>query len=51
MNTPLPYSHQSIDESDIAEVVGVLKSGFLTTGPKVREFEKSMIIIIIDNNR
>ena len=42
MNTPLPYGHQSIDESDIAEVVGVLKSDFLTTGPKVREFEKAL---------
>lgn len=35
----LPYGHQSIDQSDVDAVVGALHSEWLTTGPKVREFE------------
>lgn len=35
----LPYGRQAIDERDIAAVVDVLQSDWLTTGPKVREFE------------
>ena len=34
-----PYSRQQIDEDDIAAVVETLRSSFLTTGPKVVEFE------------
>lgn len=37
----LPYAHQSLDDDDIAAVVEVLKSDWLTTGPKVAEFEES----------
>jgi len=36
----LPYGTQWIDEDDIAAVVDVLRSDWLTTGPKVPEFEK-----------
>ena len=36
----LPYGRQSLDESDIAAVVDVLKSDWLTTGPKIGEFEE-----------
>lgn len=36
----LPYARQSVDESDIAAVVEVLCSPFLTTGPKIQEFEQ-----------
>ena len=39
-NTLLPYGHQCIDEGDIKAVVDVLRSDWLTTGPKVAEFEK-----------
>jgi len=39
--TPLPYGRQSIEESDIQAVVDVLRSDWLTTGPKVSEFEES----------
>ena len=39
-NTLLPYGHQCIDEDDIKAVVDVLHSDWLTTGPKVAEFEK-----------
>ena len=35
-----PYGRQSIDEDDIAAVVETLKADFLTTGPKIEEFEK-----------
>lgn len=39
--TLLPYGCQSVDEQDIQAVVEVLKSDWLTTGPKVLEFEQS----------
>jgi UDP-4-amino-4,6-dideoxy-N-acetyl-beta-L-altrosamine transaminase len=35
----LPYGRQSIDESDIAAVAGVLRGDWLTTGPAVEAFE------------
>ncbi|HAA93601.1 MAG TPA: UDP-4-amino-4,6-dideoxy-N-acetyl-beta-L-altrosamine transaminase, partial [Rhodospirillaceae bacterium] len=35
----LPYSRQHVGEDDIAAVADVLRSDFLTTGPKVDEFE------------
>lgn len=35
----LPYGRQTVDESDIDAVVQVLRSDWLTTGPKVAEFE------------
>jgi len=39
--TPLiPLSLPDIDDADIAEVVKVLRSGRLTLGPKVEEFER-----------
>ena len=38
----IPYSHQWIDNKDIKEVVKVLKSDWLTQGPKVEEFEKAI---------
>lgn len=37
----LPYAHQSIDEDDIRAVVEVLRSDWVTTGPKVAEFEEA----------
>jgi perosamine synthetase len=37
----LPYGRQSIDEDDIQAVVDVLRSDWLTTGPKVGEFEEA----------
>lgn len=38
--TLLPYGRQSIDEVDIDAVADALRSGWLTTGPKVVEFER-----------
>ena len=40
--TLLPYGRQSIDESDIQAVVDTLLSDWLTTGPKVAEFEEAI---------
>lgn len=36
----IPYGRQSINDDDINAVVEVLKSDFLTTGPKIAEFEE-----------
>jgi len=38
----IPYGHQKIDRNDIKEVIKVLKSDWLTQGPKVLEFEKAL---------
>ncbi len=38
----IPYGRQTIEEDDIQAVVEVLKSDFLTTGPKVKEFERAV---------
>lgn len=38
----IPYSRQHIDEEDIQAVVEVLKSDWLTQGPKVLAFEKAL---------
>jgi len=38
--TLLPYGRQSLDDEDIQAAVDVLKSDWLTTGPKVGEFEE-----------
>jgi UDP-4-amino-4,6-dideoxy-N-acetyl-beta-L-altrosamine transaminase len=40
-DTLLPYGRQSVDESDIQAVVETLRSDWLTTGPKVAEFEEA----------
>jgi len=37
----LPYGRQAISEEDIQAVVGILRSDWLTTGPKVNEFEEA----------
>lgn len=43
MSAPfLPYGRQNIDEADIAAVVEVLKSDFLTQGPAIGRFEKAV---------
>ena len=40
MNT-IPYGRHSINEEDIAEVVKVLQSDYLTQGPNIEAFEKA----------
>lgn len=39
---PIPYGRQWIDQDDIAAVIEVLKSDWITQGPKVEEFEKAL---------
>lgn len=39
--TPIPYGCQIIDDQDIASVAEALRSAWLTTGPKVGEFERA----------
>ena len=36
------YGRQSVDDRDISAVIEVLKSPFLTSGPKVKEFEQAL---------
>jgi dTDP-4-amino-4,6-dideoxygalactose transaminase len=39
----LPYALPSIGEEEIAEVVDTLRSGWVTTGPKVKRFENDFV--------
>ena len=36
----IPFSPPDISEEEIEEVISALKSGWITTGPKTKEFEK-----------
>jgi UDP-4-amino-4,6-dideoxy-N-acetyl-beta-L-altrosamine transaminase len=38
----IPYGRQYIDNEDISEVIKVLKSDYITQGPKVKEFEEKL---------
>jgi len=38
----IPYSRQCIDKKDIEKVTEVLKGKFVTTGPKIQEFESKI---------
>ena len=40
--TVIPYGKQSISEEDIEAVCSVLRSDWLTQGPKVKEFEEAL---------
>jgi UDP-4-amino-4,6-dideoxy-N-acetyl-beta-L-altrosamine transaminase len=42
VNKPIPYSRQSIDKDDIAAVVSVLESDYLTQGPAIGMFEAAV---------
>jgi dTDP-4-amino-4,6-dideoxygalactose transaminase len=42
MSNFLPFSRPTIDEATIASVAEVLRSGWITSGPKVQEFEKQL---------
>lgn len=41
-NTFLPFSKPSISNGAIAEVVACLQSGWITTGPRVQQFEQAL---------
>ena len=38
----IPFSPPSINQEDINNVIEVLKSGWITTGPKTKQFEKDI---------
>jgi len=38
----IPYGHHWLDEEDIQAVVDVLRSNWITQGPKIEEFEKAL---------
>ncbi|OGT03498.1 MAG: aminotransferase DegT [Gallionellales bacterium RIFCSPLOWO2_02_60_31] len=42
MSDFLPFSRPTIDEATIASVAEVLRSGWITSGPKVQEFEAKL---------
>ncbi len=42
MHHYIPYAQQWVDEEDIQEVLETLKSDYLTTGPKINEFEDKL---------
>ena len=42
----LPFTRPHIDEATIAGVVEVLRSGWITSGPKVKEFEASLSALL-----
>jgi len=48
--TLLPYGRQSVDEDDIQAVVSVLRSDWLTTGPKIAEFEEAFAALVGASN-
>jgi len=35
----IPFARPAIDEDEIAEVVDSLRNGWVTTGPKAKQFE------------
>ena len=41
-NSVINYGKHSIDKNDIKSVISVLKSNFLTQGPKIQEFEDAL---------
>ena len=44
MLSKFPYSRQKVDKEDIDSVTKVLRSDFLTQGPKSVEFEKKLSV-------
>ena len=50
MNKFIPYGRQDISKSDIKSILSVLKSDFLTQGPKVVEFENKVAQMVETKN-
>ena len=42
MNKTIPYGRQSINGNDINQIIKVASGNYLTTGPKIIEFEKKI---------
>jgi len=45
-NRVIPYGRQWVDEEDIQAVIEVLRSDWLTTGPKISEFEQACAEVV-----
>jgi dTDP-4-amino-4,6-dideoxygalactose transaminase len=45
-DTFLPFSHPLIGEEEINEVVDALRTGWITTGPKVKRFEEEFATFV-----
>lgn len=43
MSKPIPFSPPYVDEDSINEVIDTLKSGWITTGPKVKKLEEEVV--------
>ena len=46
MTNFLSFHRADVGDEEVAEVVDVLRSGWLTTGPKVREFEQEFAAMV-----
>src|SRR5574342_107376 len=46
MDSFLQFHRPDVGDEEVAEVVDVLRSGWLTTGPKVREFEREFAAMV-----
>jgi dTDP-4-amino-4,6-dideoxygalactose transaminase len=46
MNRKIPFHIPSIGEEEIAELVDTLRNGWLTTGPKTKQFEKDFAAFV-----
>ena len=42
MSKPIPFSPPDITEEEIKEVSDALRSGWITTGPRTKQFEKNL---------
>ncbi|MEG2506007.1 MAG: DegT/DnrJ/EryC1/StrS aminotransferase family protein, partial [Carnobacterium sp.] len=45
----IPFSPPDMSEAEIAEVIEALKSGWITTGPKTKQFENELAEYIGNN--
>lgn len=50
MNKFLPFALPEIGEEEIAEVVNCLRSGWVTTGPKTKQFEADFSLFLGDSS-
>jgi len=41
-NAPIPWARPAIDDVELNEVIACMKSGWLTSGPRVEQFEQEM---------
>ena len=47
----IPFSPPDISELEISEVVEALKSGWITTGPRVKELDRRLAALILLRQR